>query len=1005
MHNYWKEKKVFNVNTIDRYASGFPLDEKNNKKIKFLNGDWKFKFVENATLVPTDFFEEYFDYSDFDKIKVPSEWQLQGYDTPMYTNIVYPYAIETANLLAIPKIHAKRNPVGLYVCEFELDELKDKYFINFGGINSNGEIYLNNEFVGYSEDTFDCQEYDVTPYVKTGKNVLKVMVARYCTGSYLEDQDMWRLSGIFRDVILINKPVTEISDIFATSVFKNGGYDSAELTVRFDVANLVDNCEVLINVFDGNEVVKTSKICDVTNKNQVEFDFDKVKPWSHEFPNLYKIEITLYIDGKFTDKRAIRFGFREIKTTRYENGKAPMILLNGIPLKIKGVNRHEFHPEHGHAVPEELIRKDLEIIKANNINAIRNSHYPNSRAFYDLCDEMGILVMCENNLETHGLSMIIPRNSKYWTEQCIYRINNMVNTYKNHACIISWSLGNEAGFGTAFVEMRKAVLAIDTTRFIHYEEDTSCKVSDVFSEMYAQVQKMKYIGENKRVMHCFMTVFRPLGVVYTSKKYRDLPYMQCEYAHCMGNSLGNFSDYWEEFYKYDRLCGGFIWDFADQAIKVVKDGQIRYLYGGDFGEKPNAGVFAFNGIVKADRTPNPALYEVKKVYQPIHIKGCKNEITLINRYMFTTVNDGELKLTFLKNGIAVGEQTIRINDLQPNGGVSAYKFEYAGNKEDLSEDFTVLAEVIYGGSVIAYEQYKYNDNDVLGTLPDLSGDCTVNDTEWETEIIAGNIKVMVDKKTGGITSISINGAERLRAPVMPNFVRPTINNDSWMSVDNAFVKWIMGVYKFHKSEKTMKPKKFNVSQENGVVKIVIDWKFRYGKLVTKYDIAENGINMELKVRPNTELVRYGFKFATRKEITDMTFYANGPFENYCDRKSAAVLREYKGVATDFNHEYLYPQENGNHTDARYLKLGTSNNGIDIFAIDAPFEFCVLPYSLEKLEAGEHEYEMVKDDHYTVTIDGKQRGVGGDVPAIASLKPQYKIKRNKDYSLKVRLTIK
>lgn len=989
MKSYWQDKNCFNVNSLTRYASGFPLSAENIYKIMKLSGEWKFRFCSNVLEIPENFGAADFDDSSFGTIAVPSEWQIKGFDTPIYTNIAYPYALESVNLFRVPKVYGKKNSAGLYVCEFDLHNLKDKYYIHFGGVNSCAEVYLNGSFVGYSEDTFDFQEYDVTDYVKEGTNKLSVIVYRYCTGSYLEDQDMWRLSGIFRDVYLINKPACEIADVYAMSKFDEGDYSSAVLKINAKISVPSEDLALTTEVFDADNVlIRTIETKINGENNKYEERFEEIVAWSHENPYLYRIDFTLRKNGEFIDKRSINFGFREVKIVPMKDGKGPFILLNGKPVKFRGVNRHEFHPEYGHAVPAELIYKDLLICKENNISAIRTSHYPNSRIFYDYCDKLGILVMCENNLETHGLSMFIPGNSKMWTKQCVYRMQNMVNTYKNHPCIVSWSLGNESGFGSAFVEMKKAALAIDDTRFIHYEEDITGKVSDVFSEMYATLEKMDSIGENKTVSHCQATVFRPLGVKYPSKLYANLPYMQCEYAHCMGNSLGNFGDYWKEFKRYDRLAGGFIWDFADQAIKyVADDGTVEYRYGGDFGDKPNSGVFSFNGIVKADRSPNPALFEVRKQYQMVSFGLSGDKLTVKNEFMFTDIKDYKLKCTFLSDGEEISSTEYKLESV-PAGESTEIKIDIPL----LEGEGSVVCELRapFDERVIAYEQFMHTQNSFK--LTELSGNMICDETSWEIRIYNDNVQFIVDKVTGGITSIKKGNVEILRNPIIPNFVRATIDNDRFPQVDYYIVKKIMGVYKFHNAQKKIAPKKnVRVESKDGTVSVVMDWKFRYGKLSTKYIFFDKGIDMELMVKPTCELIRYGFTFGTRDSVKDMSFYAKGPFENYCDRKDAAILRKYTGKAEDFNHEYLSPQENGNHTEARYLKLGNSENGLIVLAEENPFEFSVLPYSMEKLENADHAHKLVKDDHYTVTIDGKQRGVGGDIPALACLKPQYKIK--------------
>lgn len=1011
MPNFWNDIDIYNLNSLERYASGFPIDNNGHYKTISLNGEWKFKFCESVCDIIPDFHTLGFNDIRFDKIKVPSNWQFQGYDTPIYTNIAYPHALISKNPLLVPFVKAKKNSAGMYITYFNAVQGKDRVFLRFGGINSAADIYVNGNFVGYSEDTFDFQEYDITDFVKNGQNKLAVTVYRYCTGSYLEDQDMWRLAGIFRDVTLIYKPTTQIADFFSRSdLFDNFSRAKVVVDARIEGLDFCSKPNLEINLYDDNNNIIFNQKADIAEQNiLIEGEVSQFALWSHEFPNLYTIEVILKDGDKFLDRRKSNFGFRKVEIAPVVNGKGPFILINGKPLKICGVNRHEFHPEVGHAVDVDMIEKDIQICLENNINAIRTSHYPNSPEFYELCDKYGILVMCENNLETHGLSFMIPNSNPKWTNQCVYRVRNMVNTYKNHPCIISWSLGNESGFGNAFFAMKEEVLKIDNTRFIHYEEDITGKCSDVFSEMYAPLEKMEDIGQNLKVPHCRTTVFRPLGVVYKPETYKDLPYIQCEYSHCMGNSLGNFADYWSVFKKYDRLAGGFIWDFADQAIKVNNKGVIEWRYGGDFGDKPNSGCFAFNGIVRGDRSPNPALYEVKKQYAKIDIEFVEKSLIIKNRFMFTDIENYVAKVTSYINGHEIKVDNYNLPSIAPgnNGNIEISVPSFAENDE-----VSILCEIVLPmdkgtlkkGHVIAYEQFSINAPNF--ELKPIDGNLCFSETAWEITIWCADIRVIIDKSTGGITSISKNDIEKLRSPVLPNFYRASIDNDKLAQVDMPFIKKLLGVYKFRDAMKNLAPKNIKVKKDNGVVTVTINWKMKFmKKLVTEYVIGCEEIGFKMKVVAKKPLIRYGFTFATREEIKQMEFFAKGPFENYCDRATSAILKSHKGTAEDFIHDYLCPQENGNHTEARFLDLGESDTGIAILAEEKPFEFSVHPYTLDMLDEALHMHELHRLNYYTVYIDGRQRGVGGDIPAIACLKKQYKILPKQEHCLAFRMILK
>lgn len=1005
MKPHYADVKITEINAIRRYASGFPIDENGKETAVCLDGKWKFAFCNTPQEIPAGYEKEGADLSSFGEIKVPSEWQIEGYDVPIYTNYIYPYALEQTNLLNIPHIKDKYNTVGCYVTTFNVEKTDKRVFIHFGGINSCADIYVNGKFVGYSEDTFDFQEYEITDLVKEGENKLAATVYRYCTGSYLEDQDMWRLSGIFRSVYLIYKPKAQIAD-FRTLCRLNDTFDSAEFETEVKLAAVgteLKNGRITVTLSkDGKVVKEICKDAELSDGEQKRFVLSAVVEnpllWSHENPELYDVEVKLTADGKFEDKRRSRFGFRKIEIAPMKNGRGPFILLNGKPIKLCGVNRHEFHPEYGHAVPEELIKKDLLLCKANNITAIRTSHYPNSEAFYRLCDELGILVMSETNLETHGLARWIPAGDPKWTASCLQRACNMVNRLKNHPCIISWSLGNEAGYGSNFVRMRDAIKELDDTRFIHYHPDQTGKVGEVLSGMYVKMEDTETIAKNKTFMHCaaFWAVF---GTRYTPDMYKDLPFIECEYAHCMGNSLGNFSDYWDMFKKYDRLSGGFIWDFADQTILRRENGVEKWLYGGDFGDKPNAGRFAFNGIVRGDRSPNPALYEVKHQYRQVDFTYKDGKLSALNRYRFTDLSAFDMTYRISAEGEIVKE-----GSLSPCGApdsVSVYDIPEVklpqGKECVLDVKLKLKEDAPYAkkGHVVASEQFVLKGYDYSAAK--IAKGAVAEKAKKTTEIRCGNTKYTV-ANTGAIISIVKDGKETLSSPLVPNFFRATIDNDSMPHVPEFVNKYILLLYKYRYAQKHLKGKVKKVEEKDGKVIVDVSWSMPFLRsLKTRYTFGKDGVMLEMKVKSWFALERYGFTFRLAEGADGLKFYGKGPHENYCDRATAATLGVYEGKAADFIHDYLVPQENGNHTGVRYAEIG-GDSGVKLEAVGAPFEMTVHPYTCEELFKAKHLHELKRENALTVCVDGGQRGVGGDVPAIASLKPQYKIKGGKEHSL-------
>jgi len=993
MKGYYKNRRFESVNRLYDSGAGFPLDGSGNAKVQCINGVWDFKFFESVN----DF---NFNPESYDKIKVPSNWQIEGYGIPIYTNVKYPYPIIT-NPLTLPKFKDKINPCGLYRTTFRVDSLKDNIHINFAA-NSCAEVYINSEFVGYSEDSFDYQEYDITPYVKEGENELKIVVVQFSKGSYLEDQDMWRLSGIFRDVNLIFVPKKHICDAFARAELSSD-LKSAKFKMDVDVACSgaalsSGSVKVTLKDRDGKELIcetlEAGSIEDkAIKKLYFERDVDGFELWSCENPALYEVEITLFENGEILDIRKFDFGFRKIEIVPFKDGRGPFILLNNKKLLIRGVNRHEFHPEYGHAVPAELTEKDIILLKENNVDSIRTSHYPNSREFYKLCDRYGMMVMCENNLETHGLARFIPKNNKYWVDMCCERMRRMVRSFRNHASILFWSLGNESGTGGGFKKMKKAALELDTTRPIHYECDGYLKTTDIMSEMYTVQTQMKKIGENKTHTHS-RALWALLGHVLMPHMYKNKPFIQCEYAHAMGNSLGNFKDYWDDFKKYDRLHGGYIWDFADQSIKtVLEDGTVKWNYGGDFGDKPNDGNFAFNGIVRADRSPNPALFEVKRVYQKIDFKLACGKIAIKNEFSYKDLSDYKLKLYLVVDGIIKEEKELDMPSVAPGEektidipfDTSALEGEvYINAKAILNREEIGLKK----GHIVAEGQLVIKDFEAKKVEKAAEAKAEKSKAILEKD----NLKVEVCKKTGAIT-IFKDGKEALDGPIMPNFWRAPTDNDFVPHIGNA-LKAFLGVYYYKKAQKRMRIRKVKADGS----KIKMSWSMpRMKVLKTCVSLTNEGVYIKMKCKGTVfGLPRYGFAFRLDGGYTEMEFFGRGPHENYCDRLTSADLGVYKGNVKDFMHGYLYPQENGNHTGVRYLSLLNGDKKITMSAVDKPFDASVHTYSLEALEDAKHLHELKDDGKIYVYIDGKQRGVGGDVPALACTKRRYKINPGEEH---------
>ncbi|MHA2425966.1 MAG: glycoside hydrolase family 2 TIM barrel-domain containing protein, partial [Candidatus Thorarchaeota archaeon] len=641
-----------------------------------LNGEWKFHWGNRPSDRPTEFFVPEYNDSSWSTLPVPSNWQMHGYGTPIYSNMRYPYSVKTGRKM--PKIDHGYNPVGSYRLEFSVPDKWDgkEVYLHFAGVKSAFSVWMNGKKVGYSQGSMTPSEFNITPYIKTN-NILAVEVYRWSDGSYLEDQDMWRLSGIYRDVFLYSTPRVRMRDVYAHCDFDEN-YQDAVLSVEVDVEDSAGLKPVLhsiaVSLLDKNDELvqntsqqRSSFETSHGSKVLVEFTMDVPNPnkWTAETPFLYTIFLEHFDeDGGLLETETLDFGFRRIEI------KDSQLLVNGVPILLKGVNLHAFDPVYGNAVPSERIREDIRLMKQNNINAIRTSHYPHDPRLYALCNRLGMYVIDEANIETHGIGrkpFTVGTIPTIFKDAAIDRMNRMILRDRNHPCIIMWSFGNEAGYNDGIhPDMKKAALEIDTTRPFHYESDHDLKVSDVFSLMYATPQTTEKIGRLEPIV---IREFASRGKKLTSKEYGEFPFVLCEYAHAMGNSLGNFQKYIDAFEKYPNCIGGFIWDWVDQGILQKEDGKSFWAYGGDFGDRPNDNNFCINGIVRPDRSPNPSLYEVKKGYQSISVDpvDVKNgRISVRNKYDFISLNhivEGRWELA--ENGYILKRGTLPPLDIQP----------------------------------------------------------------------------------------------------------------------------------------------------------------------------------------------------------------------------------------------------------------------------------------------------------------------------------------------------
>jgi beta-galactosidase len=985
-----------------------------------LNGDWRF-FYSVGPSVSESFTKKDFDDTHWDIVKLPCVWQLQGYGTPYYYAYSYPQSIATKKK-DIPTISHDLQEIGVYRKEFELPvDITDKQvFLTFGAAKAALEVYINGEFVGFSKGSMTPHEFNVSEYLSAKENMLVVKVYRYSDGTYLEDQDMWFFSGLYRDITLRLEESIFVRDMYVRSEL-NDDLSSANLLVDIELANYSFPQDVEVNTYLINEdrVLIGHKELLLSDNPTISFNqiIDKPKLWSTEYPNLYSVLVELKTN-KYKTYYSIKTGFRRIEI------KGNEIYFNQKKLMIKGVNRHDFNPETGWYVNEDLYIKDLQIMKASNINAIRTSHYPNDPLLYKLCDEWGMLIMDECDVESHGVRRKnVPGSNPLWTLSVVDRMERMVLRDRNHVSIFFWSLGNEAGDGENFVEMRKTAEKLDKTRPFHYEGMFDHRVTDVLSKMYPDAQSVEDFG-NKRTAKMtpikYMLNKLATDLKAIPKEYYDtMPVIFCEYAHAMENSLGNFKEYMDAFEKYPNIAGGFIWDFIDQSI--YKDG--KWLYGNDFTEiyskkgfrsKNNIGsntYFCANGIIGADRIPHPALTEVKKVYQPIKFELVENNrIRVTNKHLFTNLNYYDFKWTIEIDGIVHAFGNLDIN-LEPSESI-IISIPYAYNTSidgliTLTIDALLKTDTLWGKAayVQAFEQFILK-NSIKKCI--LSSDKEINYKRNNStiEIIGNGFTYLM--KDGIWTSFNVRGQEILTQALKPDYYRALTDND--IDVFNLFPKFFKysPKFKWRKANTSQKAFKVECTKKSDGIEILISWR-AYGikHASTRYLIDNNG-SIEVLHKASSKrmtLLKVAMSFGLNQDYNQVTWLGRGYEENYSDRKTGSKIGLYHASVEDLQHPYMRPQENGHRSDNKFLEIKDSkNNKITISSIDSDFGFNIYPYSIEYLDTISHRHLLVDQGLRYISIDGAMSGVGGDLPGMISLREPYILHPKTEYQVHFRLTI-
>lgn len=1030
----WEDPSIFKINKEDGHAIMMPYDSENEalsgKESKYkqsLNGKWKFYWQRGLKNQPENFQLVSFDDSHWDEINVPSVWQTEGYSVPYYYASTFPKAFSRTKS-KIPSIDHNMQEIGFYRKTFVLDEVFDnrEVFLHFGAAKSALEVYVNGEFVGYSQGSMAPHEFDVTKVLKKGENVITAKLYRFSDGSYLEDQDMWWLCGIYRDVYLFAEPKVCLRDFYFKTDFDDT-YNDSNVTLNMyfnNYNNIRGKIKVSAKLIDSkNEEIELGSSEKELSGGKETITYNKTvkspDKWSAETPNLYTLVMSVELDGKVICVKSYKVGFKKVEI------KGEKIYFNGMPLMIKGVNRHDFDCDYGWAVPKYRYTQDLDIMKQNNINSIRTSHYPDDPYFYDMCNKYGFYVMDECEVETHGVRRKgVPGSNPVWTGAVVDRMQRMVLRDRNNPCIFMWSLGNEAGDGSNFMEMKKSALELDDTRQFHYEGDFDLTKSDVISRMYPTKDIMEKLGNKQPItISLYDNIANQLAAdskPIKAEMYEGKPVVLCEYAHSMENSLGNFQEYIDDFEKYDNMCGGFIWDFVDQALHVKdENGNDNYLYGTDFqGKEPHKLIdipnttamtgsnvyFCANGIIGADRNPHPQIVEVKHGYQNIGIiaKDIKNgEFTIKNKFLFTNLSDFNCKWVIKAEGKEVLNGTIGKINCAPLEE-KEIKIDYDLSK--LSDDKELILTVFFETTKkslgldadyeIAFEQFVLNE---MPKPKEIKSDKKLDfDISGKKITVNGeNLKVVVDD--GKVVSYVIDEKELLKAPLEPNYFRALTDND--IDFLNFTPQWAKfhPFYAWQRATHHTKAVKTEVVKNGEVVEIHIAFSTAGLKnSVATYKVYPDGkLYVFHSAIPTKRMLRFGYQMTMESSMEYITWYGRGPKPTYIDRKLGSKIDLYESSVTDFEYRYMRPQESSNRCDVRYFTL-TDKEGFGI-RVDAyynnPINFSAYHYTTDGLEKATHINDIPYADITTVNIDHRQLGVGGDLPGQAFVREPYTMPKN------------
>lgn len=1000
----WENHQIDGINRMPARAHflTFPSKEKallNNNRythaFKNLNGVWKFMFLDAPEYSPEGFFNSDFDVTKMDDITVPGNWQLQGYGKMHYSDLWYNFPIN-------PPYVPTENPTGIYKRTFFVEEsYRDKkIIIRFCGVDSAYHLWINGKEVGYSKVARNESEFDITDLIRVGEeNDVTVRVYQWSDGTYLEDQDMWWESGIFRDVELIGVPkdgindykvIADLDDEYKNGIFKVEAFlrTTKEVNVTFELVDAGEN-----TVFTKTVVAKEGKAC-------IDEVIADVNHWTAETPYLYKLFMTVEDDGQIVEVIPQNVGFRNIRL----NGET--FLVNGVAIKFKGVNRHDYSPQNGRVVSREEIEKDIILMKQFNINAIRTSHYPNSYYLYDLCDEYGMYLIAETDLECHGFELTGDykwiTDDPSWELAYVSRMTRMIERDKNHPAIIFWSLGNESAFGCNFRKMTDVAHEMDPTRLVHYEGDFDVESADVYSTMYTWIENPKkpYLMKD---------------IIEKSKK----PHVHCEYCHAMGNGPGNLKDYQDLVYAHDKLQGGFVWEWFDHGIEsFTESGEKYYRYGGDFGDDPSNKDFCIDGLIMPDRTPSPGLYEYKKVIEPITTTAVdiqKGIINLLSRYDFANLDRFNLVYKVMEDDVilqtgfmAVPSIEARANkDITLPYDLSAIKVKpgahyYVNISYQLREDTSYASS----GHELATAQFElplYKEGIVVRP----EGILNVKKEHTTLHVKGANFSLDFNLVNGNLMNIVRDGMQVLSKGPRLTLWRAPISND--MEIIDKLKK----VYFLHLEHEVVM--NIDYHMEGNILKVEVDtinsttnsaWHFKTKYVYTVYPSGDVLIDVEGTPSGRVDLApdmlpRIGVSIHLDKSMEHVRYFGMGPGENYADSKEAAQMGLYANTVDGLFTNYVIPQENGNHMGCKWVSM-TNDRGMGLLAsTEGDFNFSASWYEDKDLDDAKHTCDLVKRDYIVFNVDYKQNALGTNSCGQWQL-DKYRAKFE-DFKLSFRLT--